>query len=251
MSAARFALISDIHSNMEALEAVFRRIDELGVEEVNCLGDVVGYGPDPLPCTRLVMQRCKWTIMGNHDWGVFHRLNDFNPLAREALVYTRKKLKPGLFRPARKIAWQFLESLPTEHADHGYLFFHGSPRDPIMEYVLKSDCFLEPEKMQEIFDKIDRPAFVGHTHWPGVHTVDHRFTQATDDKRIFELNGPCIVNIGSVGQPRDGDPRASFAVVDGKEVEIHRTPYDYRSTQAKIRAAGLHEALAHRLARGK
>ena len=98
---------------------------------------------------------------------------------------------------------------------------------------------------------IDRPTFVGHTHWPGVHRPDYRFTQATDDQREFALEGPCIVNVGSVGQPRDGDPRASFAIVDRNRAEIHRVPYDFRRTQAKILAAGLHPALAERLARGK
>ena len=111
------ALISDLHSNREALEAVFRRIDELGVKEVCCLGDVIGYGADPEFCTRLVVERCKWTIMGNHDWGLAHDLNDFNPLAREALVYSRKKLKPGLFTPRRKAMWSFLaaELMPDTH----------------------------------------------------------------------------------------------------------------------------------------
>ena len=121
-----------------------------------------------------------------------------------------------------------------------------------MEYVLKSDGFLEPEKMKEIFSTIDRPCFVGHTHWPGVHGADFRFTQATEDVHAFELDGgPAVVNVGSVGQPRDGDPRASFAVVNDGVVEIHRVPYDFRRTQAKILAAGLHPALADRLARGK
>ena len=148
--------------------------------------------------------------------------------------------------------WSFLINLPPRMEDHGYLFVHGSPRDPIMEYVLKSDGFLEPEKMQEIFSMIDRPCFVGHTHWPGIHRKDHRFVQATDDVRTFELGDePAVVNVGSVGQPRDGDPRASFGVVDDNVVEIHRVNYDFRKTQAKIMAAGLHPALAERLARGK
>jgi diadenosine tetraphosphatase ApaH/serine/threonine PP2A family protein phosphatase len=247
-----FAIISDLHANLEALEAVFARIEQLGVREVICLGDVVGYGADPMAATRLVMQRCKWTILGNHDWGLFHSLEEFNPLAREALLYSRRRLKPSLFAPHRRAAWQFLRSLPDRKQDHGYLFFHGSPRDPVMEYVLKSDCFLEPEKMQQIFARIDRPTFVGHTHWPGVHRADFRFTQATDEQREFTLDGePCIVNVGSVGQPRDGDPRAAFAVVHDGRVEIHRVPYDFRRTQAKILAAGLHPALAERLARGK
>jgi diadenosine tetraphosphatase ApaH/serine/threonine PP2A family protein phosphatase len=246
-----FALISDIHSNLEALEAVLARIDALGVREIACLGDVVGYGADPLPVTLVVMQRCKWTILGNHDWGLFHDLEDFNPLAREALFFTRAQLRPSLLRPKRKAAWEFLRSLPERMQDHGYLFCHGSPRDPVMEYVLKSDGFLEPDKMHQLFALIDRPCFVGHTHWPGVHRPDYRFTQATDDQREFALDGPCIVNVGSVGQPRDGDPRASFAIVRDGRAEIHRVPYDFRRTQAKILAAGLHPALAERLARGK
>jgi diadenosine tetraphosphatase ApaH/serine/threonine PP2A family protein phosphatase len=246
-----FALISDLHSNLEAVEAVLARIDALGVREIACLGDVVGYGADPLPVTRLVMERCKWTIMGNHDWGVFNELDDFNPLAREALFYTRAQLKPSFLRPGRKAAREFLRTLPKTQQDHGYLFCHGSPRDPVMEYVLKSDGFLEPDKMAQLFARLDRPCFVGHTHWPGVHRPDYRFTQATDDTREFKLDGPCIVNVGSVGQPRDGDARASFAVVTGDRAEIHRVPYDFRRTQAKILAAGLHPALAERLARGK
>jgi len=245
------ALISDLHSNLEAVEAVFARIDSLGVGEVACLGDVVGYGADPLPVARLVMQRCKWTIQGNHDWGMFHDLDDFNPLAREALMHTRNLLRPSLFRPGRRAAWDFLRSLPERMEYHGYLFCHGSPRDPVMEYVLKSDGFLEPEKLQKIFAMLDRPCFVGHTHWPGVHRADYRFTQATDDNHEFELDGPCIVTVGSVGQPRDGDPRASFAVVENGRAVIHRVPYDFRRAQAKILAAGLHPALAERLARGK
>jgi diadenosine tetraphosphatase ApaH/serine/threonine PP2A family protein phosphatase len=247
-----FALISDIHANLAALEAVLRRIDELGVGEIDCLGDVIGYGAEPERCTELVMQRCKWTLMGNHDWGLFHELDDFNPLAREALLFTRRRLKPGLFSRRRKQLWEFLQGLPSRVDDHDCVFVHGSPRDPIMEYVLKSDGFLEREKLADVFARIDRPCFVGHTHWPGIHRTDFRFTQAIDGQNVFELTGePAIVNVGSVGQPRDGDPRASFAVVDGNRVEIHRVTYDFRVTHRSILEAGLHPALAERLARGK
>jgi hypothetical protein len=219
------ALISDLHSNREALESVLQRIGELGVPEICCLGDVIGYGADPEPCVGLVMERCKWTIMGNHDWGLVNDLGDFNPLAREALAFTRKKLRPNVLAPRKKAMWSFLLQLPDRMADHGNLYFHGSPRDPIMEYVLKSDGFLEPEKMAEIFRLIDRPCFVGHTHWPGVHRLDFRFSPATDDHREVTLNGePAVINVGSVGQPRDGDSRA---------------------------CSRLHPALAERLARGK
>jgi diadenosine tetraphosphatase ApaH/serine/threonine PP2A family protein phosphatase len=249
---AAFALISDIHSNLAALESVFARIDTLGIPETDCLGDVVGYGAEPEACIELVQQRCKWTLMGNHDWGVFHSLDEFNPLAREALLFTRKRLKPGWLGGRRRRLREFLAQLPPRVEDHGFLFVHGSPRDPIMEYVLKSDGFLEREKMVEIFAALDRPCFVGHTHWPGMHLRDFKFVQATDEHHVFELDGgPAVVNVGSVGQPRDGDPRASFAVVDGNRVEIHRVPYDFRRTQARILAAGLHQAIADRLARGK
>ncbi|MCA8954522.1 MAG: metallophosphoesterase family protein [Planctomycetes bacterium] len=246
-----FAIISDLHSNLPALEAVFRRIDELGLGEVLCLGDVVGYCAEPEPCVRLVMRRCKWTLMGNHDWGLFHDTSEFNPLASEALVYNRKLLKPTLFRPGRRAPWRYLEGLPDRMADHGYLFFHGSPRNPIMEYVLRSDEHFDPEKLDEIFRLIDRPTFVGHTHHPGITRADRHFTPATDDNRVFDLDEPCVVNVGSVGQPRDGDARACFAVVADGKVEILRVPYDYHRTQAKILAAGLHPALADRLGRGK
>jgi diadenosine tetraphosphatase ApaH/serine/threonine PP2A family protein phosphatase len=246
-----FAIVSDLHANLEAVEAVFARIDQLGVRETVCLGDVVGYGADPLPVARLVMARCKWTIQGNHDWGLFHELDDFNLLAQEALRYSRSRLRPSLFRPGRRRVWEWLRTLPLRMQDHGALFCHGSPRDPVMEYVMKSDGYQEPEKMRQIFALVDRPCFVGHTHWPGVHHADHRFTQATDETRRFPLQGPCIVNVGSVGQPRDGDPRASFAVVADGVVEIHRVPYDLRRAQAKILAAGLNPLLADRLARGR
>ena len=140
---------------------------------------------------------------------------------------------------------------PDRMEDFGFKFYHGSPRDPVMEYVMKSDGFLEPEKMQQLFARVDGPCFVGHTHWPGVHRPDFRFTQATDEQCEFDLDGPCIVNVGSVGQPRDGDPRASFAVVRDGRARVERVAYDFRRTQAKILAAGLHPALAERLPRGK
>lgn len=246
-----FALISDLHSNVPALEAVFRRIDELGIGEIYCLGDVVGYGAEPARCVKMVMERCAWTIMGNHDWGLFHDPKDFNHLAQEALLYTRRELQPSLFRPGRRAAWNFLKNLPDRMEAHGFQFFHGSPRDPIIEYVLRTDQHFDPEKLVGIFKMIDGPVFVGHTHFPGVTWADHRFTAATDAQSGFQLDGPCVVNVGSVGQPRDGDPRAAFAVVQGDRVEIHRVSYDFHRAQARILAAGLHPALAERLGRGK
>ena len=247
-----FALISDLHSNLQAVEAVFHRIDQLGIRDVRCLGDIVGYGADPLAVTRIVMERCQWSLLGNHDWGLFHSLDEFNPLARDALLHSRSRLQPAWWSPQRRAAWNFLRSLAPERSDGEYLYFHGSPRDPVMEYVMRSDGLLEPEKLRQIFQRIDRPTFVGHTHWPGVHWPTHQFEAACDARSRFRIDRiPCIVNVGSVGQPRDGDPRACFAVVSQGEVEFHRVAYDVATAQARILAAGLHPALAERLGRGK
>ncbi|MGA0060516.1 MAG: metallophosphoesterase family protein [Planctomycetota bacterium] len=221
----RFALISDIHANLEALTAVFEDIDALGVTDVRCLGDVVGYGADPEACTAMVAARCRWTILGNHDHGLGTPLRDFNPLAADALERTRKRLRPAWFRPGRKRNWEFLTSLPNRKEEGGFLFVHGSPRDPILEYLLKSDGFLDPDKLAANFAQIDRPCFVGHTHWPGWHDTTFRFTHAR--------------------------PRASYVVVDGRTVHFRRVAYDVAAAQSKILAAGFHPALAERLARGK
>jgi diadenosine tetraphosphatase ApaH/serine/threonine PP2A family protein phosphatase len=248
----RFALISDIHANLEALTAVFEDIDALGVTDVRCLGDVLGYGADPEACTAMVAARCRWTILGNHDHGLGTPLRDFNPLAADALERTRKRLRPAWFRPGRKRNWEFLTSLPNRKEEGGFLFVHGSPRDPILEYLLKSDGFLDPDKLAANFAQIDRPCFVGHTHWPGWHDTTFRFTHARGDHMELELpDGPILVNVGSVGQPRDGDPRASYVVVDGRTVHFRRVAYDVAAAQSKILAAGFHPALAERLARGK
>ena len=172
-------------------------------------------------------------------------------LPGSAVLFAKVDLDPAA---SQKIdALRFLRTLPDRMQAHGYQFFHGSPRDPVMEYVLKSDGFLEPDKMQQLFALLDRPCFVGHTHWPGVHRPDYRFTQATDDQREFRLEGPCIVNVGSVGQPRDGDWRSAYAVYDhdNQQIYIRRVPYDLATAQKKIRAAGLPEPLAERLSLGK
>ena len=246
------AIISDLHSNAFAVEAVFRRIDQLGVDSIYCLGDVVGYGPDPEVCVDLVMEHCAFTLKGNHDWGLTEPLHDFNPMAQESLMWHRKRLKPGLFSPSKRRRWNFLTTLPDRVDRDGAVFVHASPRDPIKEYVLKSDGFLDPEKMEDLFSRFERYCFVGHTHWPGFHTEDFRFHQATEEKARWTLpDGKSIVNVGSVGQPRDGDPRSCFVILDGSELEYHRVPYSVDQTQRRILAQGLSPYLAERLERGR
>ncbi len=246
------AIVSDLHSNIGATEAVFARIDELGISTVYCLGDVVGYGPNPEECVDIVMERCEFTLMGNHDWGLTGELHDFNPMAQDSLLWHRRRLKPGLFSPRKKGRWNFLTKLPHRIERDGMLFVHASPRDPIKEYVLKSDGFLDPEKMDDLFSRFERACFVGHTHWPGMHTQDFRFHQATDECRDMVLSeGKAIVNVGSVGQPRDGDPRSCFLVMDGADLHWERVAYDYERTQRRILAEKLSPYLAERLERGR
>jgi hypothetical protein len=183
-----FALISDLHANRPALEAVFRAIDSLGIQDVRCLGDVVGYGAEPEPCIDLVMERCEFTLSGNHDQGVvLGQLDDFNPIARESLLWTAKRLKPSFWHPGRRKRWMWLKTLPHRVERDGYLFVHASPRDPIKEYVLKTDGFLDPEKMEDLFSRIQGPCFVGHTHWPGYTDEDFRFHPQSPNQTEFVL----------------------------------------------------------------
>lgn len=247
-----YAIISDIHSNIEALAAVFGAIDRRGVGETICLGDVIGYGPDPEPCIDLIRERCRFTIRGNHDEALMGDALDFNPIAREVIDGTRQALRPGLFSSsAKKERWAFLKNLEPVRKERKVLFVHGSPRDPVKEYVMKHDVVFAPEKLQDIFSRIDHVCFVGHTHQPGVfaerreggrtvfeHHLPHELTDAT-----FELGREKIlVNVGSVGQPRDNDPRASFVIVhegdDGhpSKIEFVRVAYDFGPTMRKIEA---------------
>ncbi len=251
------ALVSDLHSNREALEAVLAAIAELGeVKEIVCLGDIVGYGPDPEVVVDLVRQRTSFALMGNHDEALFREATDFNPYARRAIEVTRRKMRPGLLAsPEKRERWRYLQSLPSSVRRDGLLFVHASPRDPLREYVLATDGIHNPEKMEAVFAAFDGVCFIGHTHHPGIHGPDFRF-QAMDGADRMRVRLPPgekrLVNVGSVGQPRDGDPRACFATFDGESVAWHRVPYDFRTTMERIRATpGLDDILARRLAIGK
>jgi len=152
----KIALISDLHSNREALDAVFADIAQRGVEHVYCLGDVVGYGPEPEYCVDLVMQRCKLCLMGNHDEALFRDASDFNPHARGAIDFTRERMFPAWYSSTEKKArWKYLRGLPLTHNEGRFLFVHGSPRDPVREYVLSTDGFLNPDKLRAIFESFD------------------------------------------------------------------------------------------------
>lgn len=248
-----YAIISDIHSNLEALTGVLDRAEEAGVEEFLCLGDVVGYGPDPEPCIDIIRERCRFTIRGNHDDAIMGSCEDFNPIAREVIEGTRELLRPSLFAShAKKERWAFIKSLAASRREGRVLFVHGSPRDPVKEYVMRTDVVFAPEKLQDIFSHIDMACFVGHTHQPGVFierikggkvTYEHRSPQEMgSDARFVIGEEKILVNVGSVGQPRDQDPRSCFAIVEEDDegrpvaVRFERVTYDYRPTMKKIEA---------------
>lgn len=252
----KVAIISDLHSNREALDAVFAHIRGLGITTLYCLGDVVGYGPEPEHCVDLVRGHAKLCLLGNHDEALFHDASDFNPHARTAVEYTRDRMRPHWYSSSEKKArWKWLSELPLTHVEGRFTFVHGSTRDPVREYVLSTDGFLNPGKLRAIFDSFDGVALGGHTHHPGMHSDDLRFT-GLEGKEELTLPLPegeqFFINVGSTGQPRDGDNRACYAVIEDHQVTWYRVPYDYRKTMAKILDTGvLSEILARRLALGK
>jgi len=252
----KIAVISDLHSNREALEAVFAHIRSLSIPTIYCLGDVVGYGPEPEFCVDLVRGHASLCLMGNHDEALFRDASDFNPHARGAIEYTRTRMKPTWYSSSEKKGrWAWLQALPLEHKEGRFHFVHGSPRDPVREYVLSTDGFLNPEKLRSIFDHFEGVAVAGHTHHPGLHDEDGRFHGLAGRETLtipLPSDKKCFVNVGSTGQPRDGDHRAYYAVLEDEQVTWYRVPYDYRATMKKILDTGvLSEVLARRLAVGK
>lgn len=253
----KIAVISDLHANREATDAVYAHIRAQGISNLVCLGDVVGYGPDPEHCVDLVRGHAEVCLMGNHDEALFMDASDFNPHARRAIEWTRDRLRPKWWSSSEtKGRWRWLEGLPPKHRLGRYLLVHGSPRDPVREYVLSTDGYLNPGKLRSIFDSFEGVVLCGHTHHPGVHTSDLRFTGLDAPRDEFSIDlapdATAIVNVGSVGQPRDGDNRACYVVLEEERVTWHRVPYDYRTTMDKIMRTGvLNELLARRLALGK
>lgn len=250
-----YALISDLHSNLAALEAVFADIDAQGIQTVYCLGDVVGYGPQPAECADLVMQRVEVTLKGNHDEALIHGAHCFGNHAKEALEWTRGQLEPGLLSGLKtRRRWKYLSSLPLKHFVGADMLVHGSPRDPTMEYLLPTDLD-DRAKYEAVFEGFDRLLFVGHTHLPGVLTDRFEFYVARDLDNTWSFpdlcDGQAVINVGSVGQPRDDDPRACYAVVDGDTVRWRRVEYDIAATVAKIEAIEqIHPRLGERLTKG-
>ncbi|MBF0245267.1 MAG: metallophosphoesterase family protein [Planctomycetes bacterium] len=238
------AIISDIHSNQEALTAVLGDIRARDIEQVLVLGDVIGYGPDPEACLALIRAAHPLAVlMGNHEQALIEGCPDnMRAIARTPIDWTRERCS------VEDLAW--IADWPNLCEGEGFMAVHGSPRDPVLEYIMPLSI-RRPEKMLEIFTIIgDRVCAVGHTHQPGIFTRGLEFIRARECKDgIYPCGGePFIINVGSVGQPRDGDVRSSYAIYDGESVVFRRVEYDFTKTQEKIRAIECFEPfLAHRL----
>jgi diadenosine tetraphosphatase ApaH/serine/threonine PP2A family protein phosphatase len=255
------AIISDIHGNLEAFSVVLDEIKRRGITQVVCLGDVVGYGPNPMECLDLVIEHCQIALMGNHDFAVFYEPFNFNSGAEQACFWTRAQFEndPDLTRRANR--WRFLGNLPARVKTNDFLAVHASPRRPINEYIFPDDIYTNPTKFVSLFERFDKLCFVGHTHVPGVFLEGPDFYSPEELDYRFEITDEkAIVNVGSVGQPRDRDPRSSFVILheggqdgaargeagggegtsggsaSGPYIEFVRLPYDVDTTVKKVEA---------------
>jgi len=243
-------VLSDIHANLPALEAVLADVERAGVSKLWCLGDVVGYGAQPDECTALVRERCAVSLNGNHDLAVTGAIDagTFSETARAAVDWTRGHISAATL--------EFLTGLSPEGAHAGFGLFHASPRDPIWEYVLSID-----QAEAGLDAQTERVCLIGHSHVSLFFTrppSTGRKTfatgaQATDGDLLDLGEGEWLLNPGSVGQPRDGDPRAAWLELETDDwtARYHRVPYDAVAAGAAILQAGLPPALAERLQIGR
>lgn len=236
------ALISDVHSNLEALSAVLEDIEAHGVEEIYFLGDLVGYGPDPEPCIDIVAERCAVTLKGNHDFALINGPQGFNFIAAEAIDCTRTTMMPPCYsmNRKRKDRWHFVDGLSLSHTENGVFHVHGSPLNPLTDYVFcKRAAYMWNElKLTKIFSKFERLMFCGHTHHPCLIYDDFRcyHPDEVDYTLVLEPRRKAIINVGSVGQPRDHDNRSCYLLYDedAGRVTWRRVPYDFETTAGKI-----------------
>lgn len=239
-----FAVISDIHSNLEALSVVLADIERRGIKTIYCLGDVLGYGPNPGECLDLIIDKTKWCILGNHDYATLYEPTNFNIGAEQASFWTRFRLETEGTKQVRERRWSFLGGLPMRRTLRAKLgkntaiidFVHASPRRPINEYIFPDDVYTNPLKVGLLFERIKHICFVGHTHMPGVFLEEPDFYPPDELGGVYPIveHEKAIINIGSVGQPRDGDNRASYAYVKENKVHFVRLEYDLETTVKKI-----------------
>ena len=255
-----------------------KEIDARGVKEIYCLGDVVGYGAQPKECLDIVIDRCVFTLCGNHDHAVFYEPTNFNVGAERAAYWTRQVLEDETDKAKRDRRWEVLGRLPIRHEARGLLMMHASPRRPVNEYLFPEDVYTNPSKITANFERLDPhhiACVVGHTHVPGVFLDDPYFDPPDElqEMNIYSITPEekAIINVGSIGQPRDRDPRLCFVIgyekgeapegyeppeVDPDEhcttIEFVRLEYDVEKAAQSIYAvAELDDFLGARLYEGR
>jgi diadenosine tetraphosphatase ApaH/serine/threonine PP2A family protein phosphatase len=242
----RYAIIADIHANLAAFMAVLVDIEHKGeAEEIWCLGDIVGYGPQPHQCIELLRQTNHICVAGNHDLAAIGEIDthNFNPDATAACQWTARQLTPQ--------DTTYLKNLPLVIEQDDFTLAHGSPRQPIWEYILSTS--IAKENFNYFKSKY---CLVSHTHLPLVFSLDKKgicaYSQLSNDEELVLGEERLIINPGAVGQPRDGDSRASYAIYDSatRKINLYRVPYDVAATQAMMIEQRLPIRLVARLSRG-
>ena len=239
----RVAVISDIHGNLEAFKEVLADIDRLDIEQSICLGDNIGYGPDPEEVLNLLRSRNIPSVIGNHELGILdkHTLNHFNPLAAKVLMQTEELLSED--------SKAYIKELPVSLNSRGALFVHGCPPDSVDTYLFE----LASWEFKKIFNELDNDIFfVGHTHelqlisFSGEQVIRQYLNRGTVRLNADERY---IINAGSVGQPRDGNNNAKYVIWDDadKTIEVRFVPYDIEKTAKKIISLGFYRTFADRL----
>ncbi|MCH7596212.1 MAG: metallophosphoesterase [Planctomycetes bacterium] len=228
-----FAVISDIHGNLEALEEALKDIDRRSIKVIYCLGDIVGYGASPKECLDTIIDRCEFSLCGNHDQAVFYEPMNFNVGAERAAYWTRQVLEDESTKPERDRRWEFLGRMPIRRQEKGLLLVHASPRRPVNEYLFPEDVYTNPGKILDNFRRLEDDqlaCLVGHTHVPGVFLDDPCFDPPDElaEMGVYTITSDeqAIINVGSIGQPRDRDPRLCYAVIyeKGEAPEGHDLP---------------------------
>jgi diadenosine tetraphosphatase ApaH/serine/threonine PP2A family protein phosphatase len=238
----RYILMSDIHGNLEALQAALEAARRFEPYQLMCLGDFVGYGADPEPCVELAGDKANLMLAGNHDLAVSGVIptEEFNSIARASIDWTRQQLTPE--------DQELLSNLPLQYIDGDYCYTHASPSEPIKFMYIRT-----LEEVGEVFAHIgQRFCFVGHTHLPVLVTMNKRngrMEVVRDTRVTLEEHRRYFVNVGSIGQPRDANPDACMVVLDEEagSLEFVRVPYDVPKSQGKILSNGLPSYLAERL----
>ena len=240
----RYGILSDIHGNFEALQAVTDLCKEEGVKDILCLGDIVGYGANPKECLDIIRELKAVCIAGNHDWAVSGKLDPvyFNPVAKEAVSWTQNQLSSE--------DMDFLNNLGLIFKNDDLILAHGTLNDPELFHYM-----IHMSDATETFHLMDRPiCFVGHTHAPNIIIQTEDEARCDEPLKVnVDQQRKHIVNVGSVGQPRDGNPMATYGIydTDTRVVEVKRAPYDVQAAQDKILKVGLPVSLAERLTVGR